>query len=33
VIEWLDPEKGPLLVQLTSADYARLRQKWNLPAI
>jgi L,D-peptidoglycan transpeptidase YkuD (ErfK/YbiS/YcfS/YnhG family) len=33
VIEWLDPEKRPLLVQLTSADYARLRQKWNLPAI
>ncbi len=33
IIMWLDPKKRPLLVQLTSADYARLRDTWSLPAI
>jgi zinc D-Ala-D-Ala dipeptidase len=33
VINWLDPKKRPLLVQLTADDYARLRERWNLPAI
>jgi D-alanyl-D-alanine dipeptidase len=33
LIEWLDPAKQPLLVQLTAEDYARLRLRWNLPAV
>lgn len=33
VINWLDPKKRPLLVQLTAADYARLRDRWSLPVI
>jgi D-alanyl-D-alanine dipeptidase len=33
LIEWLDPAKQPLLVQLTAEDYARLRVRWNLPAV
>jgi zinc D-Ala-D-Ala dipeptidase len=32
VIVWLDPKKQPLLVQLTTADYARLQPSWRLPA-
>lgn len=32
VVEWLDPVKRPLLVQLTAADYGRLRRRWSLPA-
>lgn len=31
VIMWLDPKKQPLLVQLTTADYARLQPSWKLP--
>ncbi|HEY6088906.1 MAG TPA: hypothetical protein VD771_03865, partial [Gemmatimonadaceae bacterium] len=31
VIGWLDPEKRPLLVQLTSNQYADLRMRWRLP--
>jgi D-alanyl-D-alanine dipeptidase len=33
VMEWLDPTKRPLLVQLTASDYAALRVRWKLPAI
>jgi D-alanyl-D-alanine dipeptidase len=33
VLAWLDPKKQPLLVQLTAAEYERLRGKWKLPAI
>jgi D-alanyl-D-alanine dipeptidase len=33
VINWLDPTRRPLLVQLTAADYGRLRERWNLPVI
>jgi D-alanyl-D-alanine dipeptidase len=33
VMTWLDPEKRPLLVQLTANDYANLRVRWKLPAI
>jgi D-alanyl-D-alanine dipeptidase len=33
VMQWLDPAKQPLLVQLTSKDYASLRVRWKLPAI
>jgi zinc D-Ala-D-Ala dipeptidase len=33
VIDWLDPKKRPLLVQLTAEDYAELWRKWNLPAM
>lgn len=28
---WLDPEKRPLLVQLTNKDYRDLRTRWKLP--
>jgi D-alanyl-D-alanine dipeptidase len=28
---WLDPEKRPLLVQLTDGDYRDLRTRWKLP--
>ena len=31
LISWLDPEKRPLLVQLTTKDYATLRTMWRLP--
>jgi len=30
---WLDRAKRPMLVQLTSADYARLREPWRLPEL
>lgn len=33
VMTWLDPEKRPLLVQLTANEYANLRIRWKLPAI
>ena len=33
LLGWLDPQRGPLLVQLTEADYARLRAAWRLPAL
>lgn len=28
---WLDPEKRPLLVQLTASEYRDLRARWKLP--
>ena len=31
VVEWLDPARHPMLVQLPAAEYARLRRSWNLP--
>ena len=31
LMAWLDPEKRPLLVQLTANDYATLRVRWKLP--
>jgi zinc D-Ala-D-Ala dipeptidase len=31
LLRWLDPAKGPLLVQLTEGEYARLRRSWSLP--
>ena len=31
LISWLDPEKRPLLVQLTTGDYTTLRARWRLP--
>jgi D-alanyl-D-alanine dipeptidase len=31
VMQWLDPTKRPLLVQLTSSQYANLRTRWKLP--
>ncbi len=33
VIEWLDRAKRPVLVQLTSAEYARWQSPWALPAL
>jgi D-alanyl-D-alanine dipeptidase len=31
MISWLDPQKQPLLVQLTANDYQNLRIRWRLP--
>ena len=31
VMLWLDPDKQPLLVQFTTAEYGRLRISWRLP--
>jgi D-alanyl-D-alanine dipeptidase len=31
LLRWLDPSSRPTLVQLTAADYARLRTRWSLP--
>jgi D-alanyl-D-alanine dipeptidase len=33
VIAWLDPSRRPALVQLTSADYRRVRRAWALPPL
>ena len=30
---WLDRARRPMLVQLTSAEYSRLRNSWRLPAL
>ncbi len=31
LLHWLDPRENPVLVQLTAAEYARLRGRWRLP--
>ncbi|NUR35948.1 MAG: L,D-transpeptidase family protein [Gemmatimonadaceae bacterium] len=31
VVQWLDPSRRPLLVQLPASEYARLRRAWRLP--
>jgi D-alanyl-D-alanine dipeptidase len=31
LLDWLDPKKTPLLVQLPEAQYEQLRQRWKLP--
>ena len=31
MMRWLDPEKRPLLVQLTDGDYRNLKTRWKLP--
>jgi len=33
LLAWLRDERQPMLVQLTEADHARLRDAWRLPAI
>ena len=33
LLSWLDPEKKPVLVQLTLRSYMRLREKWGLPGM
>ena len=33
VMEWLDPAKRPLLIQLTANEYAALRVRWKLPSV
>lgn len=33
LLAWLDPKKKPVFVLLPKAEYARLRDAWNLPAI
>jgi D-alanyl-D-alanine dipeptidase len=32
LIDWLDPRRSPLLVQMPAAHYERLRAAWGLPA-
>jgi D-alanyl-D-alanine dipeptidase len=32
VMEWLDPRRRPVIVQLPTSEYGRLRTRWNLPA-
>jgi D-alanyl-D-alanine dipeptidase len=31
LLEWLDPRRAPLLVQMPEAQYAQWRERWNLP--
>jgi D-alanyl-D-alanine dipeptidase len=31
LVRWLDPRRRPMLVQLPEAEYARLRERWQLP--
>jgi len=31
LLRWLNPEAGPVLVQLPEEEYARLRDALNLP--
>lgn len=33
VLQWLDPEKRTVMVQLPASEYRRLRSAWKLPAI
>lgn len=33
LIEWLDPSKSPVLVQVTKANYDRFKSAWNLPEL
>lgn len=33
LLAWLDPSKKPVFVLLPKAEYARLRDAWNLPAL
>ncbi|HTC92228.1 MAG TPA: hypothetical protein VK699_02110 [Terriglobales bacterium] len=33
VLAWLDPARGPLLVQMPTAQYERLRKHWKLPGL
>jgi D-alanyl-D-alanine dipeptidase len=31
LLDWLDPGKSPVLVQLPQAQYEQLRERWKLP--
>ena len=31
LLDWLDPNKSPVLVQLPEAQYEQLRERWKLP--
>ena len=33
LLGWLDPARSPQLVQLTRAEYARLKGAWDLPTL
>jgi D-alanyl-D-alanine dipeptidase len=33
IMQWLDPRKRPLLVQLTGDQYNKLKASWRLPAL
>lgn len=33
LLRWLDPKRGPRLVQLPEAEYTRLSAAWRLPAL
>ena len=33
LLRWLDPRKQPLIVQLPSTEYERLKLRWGLPSV
>jgi D-alanyl-D-alanine dipeptidase len=33
LVEWLDANRRPMLVQLTTSEYQRLRARWGLPEL
>ena len=33
LVEWLDANRRPMLVQLTASEYQRLRGRWELPEV
>jgi D-alanyl-D-alanine dipeptidase len=33
ILAWLDPSKAPVLVELPTVEYERLRKSWHLPAL
>lgn len=33
ILQWLDPQKNPVLIQLPEDVYTRLQTKWNLPKL
>jgi D-alanyl-D-alanine dipeptidase len=33
LLRWLDPRKQPLIVQLPSTEYERLKLRWDLPSV
>jgi L,D-peptidoglycan transpeptidase YkuD (ErfK/YbiS/YcfS/YnhG family) len=33
LLRWLDPKKRPLIVELPTAEYERLEERWGLPAL
>jgi hypothetical protein len=31
LLNWLDPQKKPIFIQLPESEYAKLRARWQLP--